>query len=147
MANKGVFVFELVLLVLVIADCDGTYDPNRFKRVDYNMHGAWECMEEAYWPEDYYPWKKKGKIVLDYDTITITGPVAHLEDFTRGIALEAYTESTEDRKTGLLYIKDRGLWQSPISYRRWQSGGSLKIEMLTLTDGILAEETLQQIPE
>jgi hypothetical protein len=85
--------------------------------------------------------------VLDYDTITITGPVAHLKDFTRGIALEAYTEDSETSETGLLYIYDRGVLQSPVSYRRWQSGGSPKIEMLTLTGGGIDDETLKKVAE
>ncbi|MDR2143883.1 MAG: hypothetical protein LBP29_05895 [Treponema sp.] len=131
-------IFAITLFVFVIAGCDGTYNPNGYKQVDQRLRGTWECMEEDYWT-----WEK-GRFVLDYDTITITAPVAHLPGFTRGIALEAYTDN-EDSETGLLYIKDRGLWQSPVSYRRWQSGGYPKVKMLTLTGGGAADETLKQI--
>jgi hypothetical protein len=146
MRNKGIAVFTAALLVLIMASCDGTYNPNGgYKRVDYDMHGTWECTKEESWPEDQ-PWKKeKGLLVLDYDTITITGPVAHLRDFTRGIALEAYTEDVEKNETGLLYIKDRGILQSSVSYRRWQSGGYPKVKMLTLTGGGVADETFKRI--
>jgi hypothetical protein len=151
MENKGISLFKAALLAFVVAGCDGTYNPNAYKQVARNMRGAWECMEENYWPEDRpwgQPWKKeKGTLKLDSDTITITGPVAHLKGFTRGIALEAYTEDTEYTeysKTGLLYIIDKGVLQSPVSYRRWQSGGSPKQEMLTLTGGSVADETTLQ---
>jgi hypothetical protein len=144
MTNKGISAFTAALFALVIISCDGTYNPNGgYKRVDYDLRGTWECMEEAFWYGDY-TWKK-GSLVLDYDSITITGPVAHLQGFTRGIALEAYTEDAEDSETGLLYIKDRGILQSPVSYRRWQSGGKPKDEMLTLTSGGVTDETFKQI--
>jgi hypothetical protein len=145
MENKGISFLKVLLFAFVIAGCEGTYDPNAYKQVDSDMRGVWECMEDDSWPEDH-PWKKeKGTFILDYNSITITGPVAHLKGFTRGIALEAYTEDIKDSETDLLYIKDRGLLQSPVSYRRWQSGGSPKQEMLTLTGGDVADETLQQI--
>ncbi|MDR2052205.1 MAG: hypothetical protein LBP80_02230 [Treponema sp.] len=113
--------------------------------VDYDMRGTWECTEED-WLNDYTLERGYGRLVLDDDTITITGPVAHLKGFTRGIALEAYTEEAEDGKIGLLYIKDRGILQSPVSYRRWQSSGKPnKIDMLTLTGGGVADETLKKV--
>jgi hypothetical protein len=142
--TKGIS--ALVLLALFVVSCDGTYKPNGgLQRVDYDMRGVWECVEEAPWPEDWSWNKEKGRLVLDYGSITITGPVAHLPDFTRDIALEAYTEET-DGETGLLYIKDRGVWQSPISYRRWRSADKpVKFEMLTLTGGGLEEETLKKM--
>ncbi|MDR2019518.1 MAG: hypothetical protein LBQ14_01995 [Treponema sp.] len=65
--------------------------------------------------------------------------------FTRGIALEAYTENAEDSGTGLLRIKDRSLWQSPANYRRRQSDGCPKVKTLTFAGGGVAGETLKQI--
>jgi hypothetical protein len=135
----------LALIVFAAVSCDGTYNPNDYKRVDYGMRGAWECMEEAFWPEGQKWKKEKGTLVLDYDTITINGPVAHLKGFTRSIALEAYTEDAEDGETGLLYIKDKGTVQSPVSYRRWQSADKPKIEMLTFIGD--ADETFKKIAE
>jgi hypothetical protein len=148
--NKGISALGAVLLVLIVVSCDGIYISDGYKRVGYDMRGTWECTEAAPWPEGHPKQREKGLLVLDYDTITITGPVAHLRDFTRGIALEAYTEDTEDledSKTGLLYIKDRGELQNSISYRRWQSGGTPKDEMLTLTGGGIAYETFKKIKD
>jgi predicted small secreted protein len=135
----------IAVLALLLASCNVEGVGRGPKRVGYDLRGTWECMEAAFWPGDH-TWKK-GTIVLDYDTITITGPVAHLRDFTRGIALEAHTEEAEDGETGLLSIKDRGLWQSPVSYRRWLSGGTPKDAMLTLTGGGAADETLKKTGE
>jgi hypothetical protein len=143
MANKGIPAFTLALSALIAASC-GVNPNGGYKRVDYDLRGTWEGMEEAYWPESY-PWEKeKGFLALDYGAVTITGPVAHLRGFTRDIALEAYTEDA-DGGSGLLYIKDRGILQSPVSYRRWQSAGYPKEEMLTLTGGGLADETFRRI--
>jgi hypothetical protein len=36
-----------------------------------------------------------------------------LQGFTKDIALEAYIEDNS------LYIKDKGVWQSPVPYTRW----------------------------
>jgi hypothetical protein len=143
MTNKGLFTFIAALCAFVIVSCDGTYNPDNYKRVDYDLRGTWECTEAAYWPVDN---TYKGMLVLGYDSITITGPVEHLWGFTRGIALEAYTEDAEDGEIGLLYIKDRGILQRPISYRRWQSAGTPKYEMLTFPSGDgAADETFKQI--
>jgi hypothetical protein len=130
------------LPALLLASCTWKAD---IKEVDYDMRGTWECMEEA-WLNDYTLERGRGRLVLDSDTITITGPVAHLKDFTRNTPLEVYTEEAEDG-TGQLYIKDRGILQSPVSYRRWQSGGTSKDEMLTFPKGgdITADETLKKV--
>jgi hypothetical protein len=142
MTNKGMPAFTLALSALIAASC-GVNPNGGYKQVDYGLRGTWESMKEAYWPESY-PWeKKKGFLALDYGAITITGPVAHLQGFTRDIALEAYTEDAGG--SGLLYIKDRGILQSPVSYRRWQSVDNPKKEMLTLTGGGLTEETFKRI--
>jgi hypothetical protein len=100
MKNKGISALSFVLFAFILASCDGTYNPNgAFNRIDHDLRGTWECVEEDFWT------RTKGRLVLDYDTVTIPGPVAHLQGFTREIALDAYTE---DGETGLLHIKDRG---------------------------------------
>jgi hypothetical protein len=53
-------------------------------------------------------------------------------------------ERTEDNS---LYIKDKGVWQSPIQYTHWQSGGSYPYDkMLTLKGGV-PDETLKHTGE
>jgi hypothetical protein len=80
----------------------------------------------------------KGKLVIKSNSVTITGPVSHLQGFTRDIALEAYAED------GLLYIKDAGEWKSPVAYRRWQSADRVET-LITLTGGSVDDETLKRI--
>jgi hypothetical protein len=124
-------------LALLLASCN--WEAGAFKRIDYDLHGTWECTEADFWTG------VKSSLVLDYDTVTITGRVEHLRDFTRGIALEAYTEDGKEGEVSLLHIRDRGIWQSPVSYRSWQSGGYPKVEMLTLTGGSFADETFRKV--
>jgi hypothetical protein len=116
-------------------------DTGSDKQVDKDLRGTWERTESAFWPEGQTEIREKGKLVLGIDTITISDPVAHLQGFTRGVALEAYTEDSK------LFIKDRNEWQNPVSYIRWQSGGSPKDELITLTGGGVADETFKRIGE
>jgi hypothetical protein len=128
----------LAVLVLLLVSCDWEAGENRdYKRVGYDLRGTWKHNDPAY--------RVDGQLVLDHDTITITGSVAHLRGFTRNIALETYTEDAENSETGLLCIKDRGVWQNPVSYRRWKSGGTPKVEMLTLIGGGVSDETFKRI--
>jgi hypothetical protein len=128
----------LAVLILLLASCDWETDDSRdYRRVDYDLRGTWKHNDPTYWID--------GQLVLDYDTIIITGSVAHLRGFTRNIALKASTEDAEDGETGLLYIKDRGVWQSPVSYRRWESAGTPKVKMLTLIGGGVPDETFKRI--
>ncbi|MDR2149954.1 MAG: hypothetical protein LBO67_03895 [Spirochaetaceae bacterium] len=140
MKNKGIPALSAALLMLTIASCDGTYDSNgAFKRVDYAMRGTWQCLEKTFWQENY------STLVLTYNTITITGPITHLQDFTRKVTLEAYTEDVEDSTIKkLLYIKDRGVWQKPITYIYWKSADS-KDTLITFSEGSAPEETLKKI--
>jgi hypothetical protein len=129
-----------VCVFLASCDIDGT--SGNYKFVDYDLCGTWERDTAAFWPEGQTVTSQKGNMILTYDTITISGPLAHLQGFTRGTPLEAYTED------GKLHINDRGAWQSPIPYTRWHSGGSYPYdEMLTLKGGGVADETLKQIEE
>ncbi|MDR1863626.1 MAG: hypothetical protein LBQ67_06895 [Treponema sp.] len=129
--------FLLVLTALAMAACDDLGDS--YKTVDYDLHGAWERTEQNYW--------YGGELALDIDTITISGSFAYLRGFTRGVALEAYTETVESGSSqwkGLLFIKDKGAWQSPVPFTWWKTGGSLPDKMLTFTGGS-SDETLKRI--
>ncbi|MDR3311698.1 MAG: hypothetical protein LBS64_00995 [Spirochaetaceae bacterium] len=135
MAKKSFFVAMLgMALALLITACDGFTTDGMS-----DLRGTWERTEAAWWytPESGYQ-SLKGKLVITYNSVTITGPVAHLQGFTQDIALEARAED------GLLYIKDTGEWKTPIPYRRWQSAGYADT-LITLTGGSIADETLKQI--
>jgi len=142
-AHCLLFIFHCSLFIalfslsLVSCDTDYTSDDD-YKNVEYGLRGTWECTNSGFWPEGQTATSEKGKLVFDLNTVTITGPIAHLQGFTRSTVLEAYTQE------GSLYIKDRGVWQSPIAYIRWESGGSSpKDQMLTLE----GDETLKRISQ
>ena len=130
------------LLTLVFAACDGDFNGNAYKRVDSNLRGRWERTEPPLqWYEIQMP-----VIVFASDTIRIEGAVAHLSGITRNTALESYTEDTEAGT--LLYIKDRGAWQSPVEYIRWESGGAYpRDKFITLKGGGVADETFKRVEE
>jgi len=106
---------------------------------DYNLRGVWETNLEKPWPEGQTVKYEKGRLVFDIDTVKITGPIAHLQGFTRDTTLKAYTEE------GNLYINDRGVWQSPISYNCWRAAYPSSDKFLTLQGGGIGEETLNYI--
>jgi hypothetical protein len=107
--------------------------------VPYDLRGAWERADAVWWytPESGYQ-TLKGTLVITSDSVTITGPVSHLQGYTQDIALEAYAED------GLLYIKDTGEWKSPVAYRRWQSADHSDT-LITFTGGGVDDETLKRI--
>jgi hypothetical protein len=109
------------------------------KTVPSELRGTWECVEAT---TSWVPgsgWQSlKGTLVIKTNSVTVSGPVAHLPDYTRDIALEAYAED------GLLYIKDTGEWKSPVAYRRWQSADRVDT-LVTLTGSGIAEKTLKRI--
>ena len=110
--------------------------------IEDELRGTWERDIAGFWPEGQTVTTEKGKLVLRFKTIIITGPVAHLHGFTRNTVLEAYTEDNK------LYIKDRGVWQSPISYILWKSGDSyISEKMVTLQGGGNADETFKLISD
>jgi len=130
MINKKLIVVLYGALFALLCSCSSSPDNSNSKRFDYNLRGTWETPEEI----NGIPSGKPGdslyaKIVIDYNNITITGIIAHFEGFTRGIALEAYSEDS------LIYIYDKGEWQmqNPIPYRIWEAGSYYqKTKMLTL---------------
>lgn len=110
--------------------------------IEYDLRGTWERDVADFWPEGQTVITEKGKLVLRYETIIITGPMIHLQGFTRNIILEAYTENNN------LYIKDRGVWQSPISFILWESGDLYMADkMITLQGSGSTDETFKLISD
>jgi len=137
--KKSFFMAMLgMALALLIAGCDGvTGGSGQF--VPSDLRGTWECVEAttSWVPGSGYQ-SIKGKLVIKSTSVTITGPVAHLQGYTQDVALEARAED------GLLYIKDTGEWKTPIAYRWWQSA-DYNDTLITLTGGSVADETLKRI--
>jgi hypothetical protein len=117
----------------------GAYTSGGGTSVPSELRGTWDRTEADWW---YVPGSEslfvKGTLVIKSNSVTITGPVRHLQGFTRDIGLEAYAED------GLLYIKDAGEWKSPVVYRRWQSA-DYKDTLITITGGSVDDETLKRI--
>jgi len=140
---KKCFTATLALLcILLITSCSVNSTPSDSKWVYNNLQGKWERDRLALWPEeDPAATKEKGTLEITYNTITINGPFENLKDYTRGVALEAYTEEvpTEEisTKKGNLYIKDRGEWQPSIPYTYWESAGYPREKMLTINGNTL----------
>jgi hypothetical protein len=124
---------------LIACDNDSTGGGGSGTSVPSELRGIWECVEAT---TSWVPgsgWQTlKGTLVIKTNSVTVSGPVAHLQNFTRDIALEAYAED------GLLYIKDTGEWKSPVAYRRWQSADRSDT-LVTLSGGGVADETLKRI--
>jgi hypothetical protein len=76
----------LIVIALLFAACDLDENDDS-KWVGYDLRGTWERTEATFWPEGQTTTSERGRIVLTYDTITISGPVSHLQDFTRNVAL------------------------------------------------------------
>ena len=132
----------LITACLLFVNCGWDSTESNMQCIEYGLRGTWERDVAAFWPEGQAVTTEKGKLVLRYETIIITGPVAHLQGFTRNTVLEAYTEDNN------LYIKDRGVWQSPISFIFWESGDIyLPDKMVTLQGGGSADETFKLISD
>ena len=137
--SKAVKVFVVLVtafIVLVFSTCIIEGKGTSFERITYNLQGTWECIDEAPWPAGQTEKYTKGKLIMAYKTITITGPITSLQGYTRGIVLEAYTDNN------MLYIKDKGVWQSPIAYNYWTAANP-NIKLLTFG----SSETLRRIGE
>jgi hypothetical protein len=132
------FIANFLLLFtacLLLANCGWENTENNNQCIDYNLRGTWEREVDSFWPTTY----EKGKLVLKYETIVIIGQVAHLQGFTRNTVLEAYTEDNN------LYIKDRGVWQSPINFIFWKSASYPQDKFVTFKGGGRADETFKLI--
>jgi len=131
---------------LLFVNCGdyGSTESGNSQNIDYDLRGTWERNALDFWPSGQTVTTGYGKVVLGYNTITITGPVAHLKNFTRDTALKAYTEENK------LYIKDIGEWQDPISYKKWEAeqvGPYPRDKMLTLKEeeeDVSAAETFKR---
>jgi hypothetical protein len=136
--TRNVFLAGIASIALFsLTTCDGVTGSGQ--SVPSGLRGTWECVEAttSWVPGSGYQ-TLKGILVIKYNSVTITGPVSHLEGYTRDTALEAYAED------GLLSIKDTGEWKTPVAYRRWQSADRMDT-LITLTGGGVADETLKRI--
>jgi len=107
-------------------------------RVGNSLRGTWERDRETEWPSGSGSFSVS-KLQITQNSITITGGISIFENFTRDTVLEAYTEEN------MLFIKDRGEWQEPFTFRRWQAGTvTPREELITISDGIL-ELTFKRI--
>jgi len=132
--NRLLLVIFLFPFLFLFGNCGGEYATSgNYKYVEIDLRGVWECNIDGFWPEGQTVTSEKGKLVFDLNTVIITGPVARLQGFTRDTALEAYTEE------GNLYIKDKGVWQSPVAYILWESGGSYPRDKLLTFQGDTGE--------
>jgi hypothetical protein len=136
----------LITVCLLFVNCNVEYSGINKQCIVHDLRGTWERDVSAFWPEGQTVTTEKGQLVLRYETIIISGPVAHLQGFTRNTVLEAYTEGNN------LYIKDRGVWQSPISFIIWESPYNPNdlypsYKMITLQGGGNADETFKLISD
>jgi len=130
--------FTLLTLLFISCDFEDSTSSSNRKYIETDLRASWECNIADFWPEGQTVTTERGKLVFDLNTVVISGPIKHLKGFTRDIKLEAYTED------GGIYIKDKGVWQKPVAYLKWESGGSYpKDKMLTL-QGDIPDETLKR---
>ncbi|GHT95247.1 hypothetical protein FACS1894141_3510 [Spirochaetia bacterium] len=76
-------------------------DVSSVKRVDIDLRGTWERTESAFWPEGQTETSGKGKIVLGFDTITISDPVGQADHFDEAVVdfAAVYLDSCQSRPT------------------------------------------------
>ena len=139
-------------LFFVSCDWDTGDGTGNYQRFDWDLHGTWKTNES----ESRYT----GTLIIDYNSITITGyseiqtPVPGGNDqerpfrnFTKGTALEGYTEEQEETGQKVILIKDAGTWQEGIPYTYWEGVRSPpdfeKVEFLRFTFGD-RQETLRK---
>jgi hypothetical protein len=114
---KPFFTF-LTLVTLLTTSCDwDTSGTDGIKYIEYGIAAStWEHTEATFWPEGQTTKTQKGTLGFTYNSVKISGPITHLQGFTRDTALEAYTED------GSLYIKDKGVAKPhtihPLAFRR-----------------------------
>ena len=135
-----------LLAAFFIVACD--WEVSGIKNFDYDLRGTWESND----PSVY-----SGKLVIDYDRITIIGydgsqtqnqPGLDKDDnkrpfkeFVKGIALKGYSEG------GKIFIEDGGLLQEGIPYTYWDDNpppSYKKIKFLRFNFGGRAETMQSQ---
>jgi hypothetical protein len=126
--NRLLFSFFTFLLSLLFVNCDGeitdTGGTGNYQRFNWDIQGTWKTNDT----ESRY----SGTLVIGYNRITITGygetqtPTPGGNDterpfrnFTKGTALEGYTEEQEVTGQKVIVIKDAGTWQEAIPYTYW----------------------------
>jgi hypothetical protein len=108
--KPGLGIFALVLLIFSGCDWDGT----TFGSFDDDLRGNWvSTRDPGYSPEWPFGKEEQGRLVITYNTITITGSVLPFNTgYTKTVALEGYSEKTESfgyaREKGTLFIEDIG---------------------------------------
>ena len=150
---------KLIALTVIIgfsfAACDyentGGGGTGNYKRFNWDIQGTWTTND----PESRYI----GTLEITYNRITITGygetqtPAFGGNDlerpfrnFTKGIALEGYTENVEETGGKIILIKDAGTWHEGIPYTYWYGyppSDFKKVELLRFTFGG-RQETLRK---
>ena len=137
MHNKKpiLFTFLPVILSLFFVSCDfESGSSSDYKFFDYDLQGTWVT-------NDLYYSRYSGKLVITYNTITITGygenqtPLLGndaerpFRDFTKRAALLGYSEG------GRIFIKDSGLFQEGIPYKIYWDNYSLSGQFLRFSFG------------
>jgi hypothetical protein len=121
--NRQTRIFTLLIVTcsLLLVTCGDTGTDSgtgNYLRFDWNIQGTWTTNDTG----SLY----SGKLIIDYNRITITGysetqtPTPGGDDtqrpfrnITKGIPLKGYTEE------GQIYIEDAGLLQTGIPYTYW----------------------------
>ncbi|MDR0598951.1 MAG: hypothetical protein LBG84_02550 [Treponema sp.] len=112
--NGGVIAVILAAAFFPIVSCGGM--PADSSVVENRLIGVWETISLDVWPPGTDTPARRGQLVITRETIKISGPPpAPLQNITQETTLEAYTEDNQ------LYIKDQGVWQTPVTYRYWLS--------------------------
>ena len=155
MKKNVLFLFFTFLFSLLFVTCgwENTDDSGtgNYQRFDWDIQGTWKTND----PESRY----SGTLVITYNRINITGygetqtPALGGNDterpfrnFTKGIALEGYTEEVEETGEKVILIKDAGAWQEAIPYTYWYRyppSDFKKVELLRFTFGG-RQETLRK---
>jgi len=145
MYNKKLifFIFLFAILSLFFVSCDFESGPlSDHKFFDYDLQGIWVTNDSS--NSKYY-----GKMIITYNTITITGygetqtlmfegddAERPFKDFTKRVALLGYSED------GHIFINDGGLFQEGIPYTLW-GDHSLSKQFLRFSFGG-RQETLEK---
>jgi hypothetical protein len=96
----------IALIIILFSGCD--IDESLLENFDSDLRGTWVSTRTFEWWETV----ETGKLVITYDTITITGYVLPLNSgYIKNTELDGYSEETSsDGNTakGTLFIKDIG---------------------------------------
>jgi hypothetical protein len=135
--KRKALVFGLAAIALLVSSCiiiDGEGNIYGWsERFDWDLQGTWETE-----PNNY----QYARVEIGSDTIRIIGKSSYsipwpLSKFTSSTQLKGYSEetttSTWPEERGLIYIRDKGSWQS-LEYLYWE--GEMREKRLTLESGL-----------